>query len=189
MKTAYLDTSVVLGIWAPTDPHHEAIRAMIGAMRNGALKGFVSTLGLCEAASVVERQKAKFSSLLDAPDKNIPIPLSLEYLKVIIELSNVFIVDCTDTVTIRVRDKSITLPIVYWKAIELAPITALRSLDNLHLAIAYSLLECLGERVDYFITNDEGILNKGSTIKKTCHFTVLSPNELVSIEGFRENST
>ncbi len=51
----------------------------------------------------------------------------------------------------------------------------------------------MSELIALYITNDvttdEGILNKGSIIKKTCHFTVLSPNELVCIEGFRENST
>ncbi len=183
MKSLYLDTSVVLGYWASTDPNYDAITNMFRAIKNDVLKGFISTLGLCEIASVVERQKSKFERILDVHGRIFDAPLSIEYLKAIITIPNVFIVTCPDVGSITIHDKVIKIPSVTWKAIKLAAITKLRSLDNLHLAIACSLSDCLGEEIDYFVTNDNEIINRGATIKKSCNFPVISPKELVRIEG------
>jgi predicted nucleic acid-binding protein len=59
MKRVYIDTSVLLAKWVPTDPYHEECIKIVEVVKNEKIAGIFSGLALVEVSSVVERISSK----------------------------------------------------------------------------------------------------------------------------------
>lgn len=177
MKTAYLDTNILLARWDSSDPIHEQSSEIILAIKNKKIKAIFSGIGLAEIASVVERQQQKFS-------QNIPsnVNLSLEYIRKILRITNLEIYDIAIPLEVSIGKQHLSISAVNWLCIEVANDIGLRTLDNLHLAIASLIKQLTGEPIDYFVSNDKGILAKAVIVKKKYDFAVASPKELIKLE-------
>lgn len=159
----YLDTSVILPYWISHEINHQKTKILFDSQEM-EFKGIISGLVLSEIASVVERQSNKFE--IDN-DRN----LAIEYVRAVLQLEKVTLVDPD----INNSSKLLTYPI-YTKAIELAPIFRLKSLDNLHLAIISQLKNQL-HQIDAFITGDREILEKHDLIMKNMGLRVMNSTQ------------
>lgn len=178
MKHLYLDTSVLLARWAPLDVHHSSSLSIYNALSTGKIIGYISDFSLAEVASVVERQQLKFQTPL--PPK---IQLALEFVKRIRLTPNLVLVNTSAETNIVIAHQTTTLSTIYWKSIDVAITTKLKTLDNIHLAVTCSLFSLIGLKMDYFVTADHEILKKGQQIEHAYSFRVISPEKLTKIEN------
>lgn len=178
MNNIYLDTNVLLAQWAPLDPYYTASNDIIHAIRVEKIKGYFSDFGLAEVASVVERQKTKFSDV-----KLIKIPLALEYVKKIRLIPNLELINTAIQSNFLIAGKKTSMSEIYWKSIDIAVNTQLKVLDTIHIAIVALMPSLQGKKMNYFITADQEILKKGKKIKQEYDFAVLSPEEIIRVEG------
>lgn len=178
MKHLYLDTSVLLARWAPLDVHHSSSLSLYKALSAGKIIGYLSDFSLAEIASVVERQQAKFQATLPPNTQ-----LALEFVKKIRLTPNLVLVCTSAESKIVIAQQTTSLSTVYWKSIDVAITTKLKTLDNIHLAITSSLFTLIGRKMDYFVTADHEILKKGLQIGHVYGFQVVSPEKLVKIEN------
>ena len=65
----------------------------------------------------------------------------------------------------------------------LAPDLKLRTLDNLHIAAAKNVTIIKDEYLHYFVTGDNEILNQKKEISGYLDILVISPADLIKIEG------
>ncbi|MBN1329307.1 MAG: hypothetical protein JXA54_07520 [Candidatus Heimdallarchaeota archaeon] len=177
MKSLYLDTSVLLARWAPLDIHHSSSMLIHTAISSGKIIGYISDLSIAEVASVVERQQQKFQ--LDLTSK---VHLALEYVKRIRLIPNIIIINTSSVSDVTIAQKSTPLSTIFWKSIDVAITSKLKTLDNIHLAIGSSFFSLIGRKLDYFVTTDYEILATGQKIEQTYDFQVVSPEKLVKKE-------
>ena len=177
MKRLYLDTSVLLARWSPLDVHHSSSLSIYNAISSGKISGYLSDFSLAEIASVVERQQQKFQVTL--PPNTY---LALEFVKRILLTPNLVLVSTSAESNIVIAQQITSLSTVYWKSIDVAIATKLKTLDNIHLAITSSLFSLLGQKMDYFVTADHEILKKGQQIERIYGYQVISPKKLIKKE-------
>ncbi len=178
MKQLYLDTNILLTLWAPLDPLFQSCFKIRKAIEENEIHAIFSGLGLAEVASVVERQKKKFS--IADPRESF---LAIEFLKRIVLIKNLQIIDDLSVYKIDIQDKIINISSSHWLCIDVAKKIGLRTLDNLHLANVISIQNRIGKDVDYFVTNDKEILLKANLIKKRYKLSVVASDNLISLEG------
>ena len=178
MKRIYLDTNILLILWAPLDPLFQSCWKIKKAIEENEILAIFSGLGLAEVASVVERQKRKFS--IRDPRENI---LAIEFIKRIVMIKNLDVIDDFSVFKIDILDSIINISSSHWLCIDVAKRIGLKTLDNLHLANILSIQNKTGKNVDYFVTNDKEILLKANLIKKQFNFSVVTSDNLISLEG------
>ncbi|MFX0207227.1 MAG: type II toxin-antitoxin system VapC family toxin [Candidatus Hodarchaeota archaeon] len=178
MKYVYFDTNIVLAKWAPLDVYHSEANLIFSALAAGQFSAVFSGFGLCEIASVVERQSQKFPIQIK-PN----ISLSLEYLKQIVKVPKLEIIDIFSSINVRISGKSLELSTIFWRGIDIANKLRLKTLDNIHIAIADIISHISGKTIDYFLTGDKEVLSEQRHIKKSYGFSVVSPIEFVNLEG------
>ncbi len=178
MKRIYLDTNILLTLWAPLDPLFQSCLKIRKAIEENEINAFFSGLGLAEVASVVERQKRKFS--IKDPREST---LAIEFIKRIVLIKNLDVIDDFSVYKIDILDNFINISSSHWLCIDVAKKIGLKTLDNLHIANILSIQNKTGKDVDYFVTNDKEILLKANLIKKRYDFSVVASDNLISIEG------
>ena len=178
MKQVYIDTSVLLAKWVPTDPYHEECKTIVEAVTTERIIGIFSGLGLAEVSSVIERQQGKFSLEL-APK----ISLSAEYLKRIVMIPHLEILDIVYPIHTVITGLKYELSIIHWQSLDLAPKFHLKTLDNLHLALSILIDKLKGRVIDYFVTGDHEIVSNAHQIKTEYGFSPMFPDQLVILEG------
>lgn len=178
MKRIYLDTNILLTLWAPLDPLFQSCVQISKAIEKKEIYAIFSGVGLAEVASVVERQKQKFS-LKDPRDRT----LAIEFIKRIVLIKNLDVIDDVSAYKIDIQDKIINISSSHWLCIDVAKKIGLKTLDNLHIANIISIQNMTGKKIDYFVTNDKEILFKANLIKKLFKFSVVASDNLISLEG------
>ena len=178
MKHLYLDTSVLLARWAPLDAHYSSSLALYTAISSGKIRGYISDFSLAEVASVVERQQIKFQNTLTQSTN-----LTLEFVKRIHLTPNLTLVSTGSEISILIADQPATLSTIFWKSIDVAITTKLKTLDNIHLAITSSLFNLIGRKMNFFVTADHEILKKSQQIEHAYGFQVVSPKKLIKQEN------
>ena len=181
MKGVYLDTSVVLTRYAPSDPYHAAVTTLFEAVEGQEVTAATSTLTLVELASSVARAYEKF-----VKEEKIEIPkekLVAAYTKRVAKIPNLQLFTVDGEVGVQLNGVLIKLPLLFARALEIAPRTSLKSLDNLHLAAANLALKILGLKIDYLVTQDDEMLKRRGEIRRIIEIPVASPNEIVELEG------
>jgi predicted nucleic acid-binding protein len=178
MKRIYLDTNILLTLWAPVDPFFHSCIQIRKAIEKKEINALFSGFGLAEVASVVERQKRKFS-VKDPVEST----LAIEFVKKITLIKNLEIIDDFVTYNIDIQDNMVNISSSHWLCIDVAKNIGLKTLDNLHIASLLSIQNMSGKNVDYFVTNDREILSKANLIKKRYKVSVVASDNLISLEG------
>ena len=84
---------------------------------------------------------------------------------------------------VTIAGKSTDMLASYWLAINTGSKTGLKTLDNLHISIASLIYNIIGEKIDYFITGDVGILQKSKELKDFTDLSVVTPEIVIKVEG------
>ncbi|MHA1971512.1 MAG: type II toxin-antitoxin system VapC family toxin [Candidatus Hodarchaeales archaeon] len=178
MKSVYLDTNVILAQWVPTDPFYESSKRICQAVEGSIIIGFFSGLGLAEVSSVVERQQQKFSNEINEKTR-----LSTEYHRRIVRIDNLKIIDIMSPYNIIISEKKYKLNVINWQVFDIAAKMRLKTLDNLHIATIILLNKIKGKNIDFFITGDKELLTKSYEVKKEYGFSIVSPEQFITLEG------
>jgi predicted nucleic acid-binding protein len=170
--TLYLDSNVLLAKYAPLEPHHNEAKRLIQSIEKGEEKAFTSTLTLIETAATISRTYNTPKKLTISRED-----LTGAFLKKIINIPNLDFIPQGGEISLNLGNKKIDLPATYSVALEVASVAQLKSLDALHIASALTATRIYGEKIDYFVTLDEGILNQGPALE-TMKIKVISPKTL-----------
>lgn len=160
------------------DIHYISSLSLYNAIVSGKIQGYISDFSLTEVASVVERQQLKFQLALPSHTH-----LALEYVKRICLIPNIQLVNTSSDSNVTIAQQTLKLSTVCWKSIDVAVLSKLKTLDNIHIAIASSLFSLIGRKLDYFVTADHEILSIGQRIEQAYSFQVISPEKLVKKEN------
>jgi len=166
VKRLYLDTNILLAVYAPMDKGHKNSAKIVGAVEAGQVNALTSTLTLIEIASAVKRASRKFARATSSDQEMIPG----SFVRKTLRLKNLEYV-------------GLRIPAVYAVALKAVRTLPLRTLDLLHVASAYAAVRLLGKQLDYFTTLDEEILDAGREIKTLLGCPSVTPDEIIKLEG------
>ncbi|HKZ40332.1 MAG TPA: hypothetical protein VJ044_05180 [Candidatus Hodarchaeales archaeon] len=185
MKTAYIDTNVVVSFVKPNDPYYLSARRIL---TERIVQNISSTLFLIELKSVISREFTAFFGNLSLEFREMTGRLDeIEKIELFYQhILQSIIIDIMDDVSVEIHDSSYysgQIPASYAKILRVSGKTRLKTLDNLHIAHLILLKENLGVPIDYLITGDQGILARKSDVNRIASVTTISPTELLSIEA------
>ncbi len=177
MKSLYLDTNVLLAVYAPGDKGHKSSAKIVRAVEEGQVKALTSTLTLVEIASAVKRSSRKFAKS-HGSDPELPG----SFVRRTLNTKNLEYISLGTEIPLG-QDSQARVPAVYAIALKAVKTLPLRTLDLLHIASAYSAIRLHGKQLDYFTTLDGEILDARREIKTLLGCPTVSPDELATLEG------
>lgn len=185
MKTAYLDTNVIISYIKSSDPSHKSSQRIL----EGAITlNITSTFTLVELKSVLARSFNLIS-------KNLPGGISNEIYKLsdfnkvqalYLHLLNQIKLRIIENISVEFSNDGYfkgKMFSTYSMASQIANITKLRTMDNIQLAHAILIDRDIEEKIDYFVTGDKEFIKKLKSLKSIKLFTAITPDKLVEIEG------
>ena len=176
MKRIYLDTHVLLAIYAPEDKGHQSSTKLVSAVEDERVKALTSTLALIEIASAVKRSSRKF-----AQDEGSDQELPGSFVRKTLQIKNLEYINL-GTETPLGQESQTRIPAVYAIALKAVRTLPLRTLDLLHVASAYAAIRLHGKELDFFTTLDRGILDARREIKTLLGCPSVTPDEVVTLE-------
>jgi len=184
LKKVYVDTNVLLAAFHTKDPYHNYANAILSSAK---LEKVISPLTLAELTSVISRLRKNNSLKLpdNIEDKLSKISFEKQVYSIalfIIRHANVSIEGLNLALPINLNGMTFKAPTEFLEAHRIAPTTQLRSLDNLHIAVASMLLK-RGTALNHFTTCDEKMLNLRDVLVEMLGIPITSPEELAKIEG------
>lgn len=182
MKTIYVDTSVLIAKYKPNDELFEVSQKILELRK---FKSIISHISLIELVSVISRQFIYFKFKGEVGER-----MRLLNFKEKVLFSLNYIIQDNDLLVLQ-HNSFEKLPFItesqiyadYGRALILAPDTKLRTLDNLHIASAKNITLLKDEYLYYFVTGDNEILSKKKEISEYLGTLVISPFDLIKIEG------
>ncbi len=183
MKSIYIDTSVILAKYKPNDNIHGDAKIMFKSKK---LKHIISHITLIELASVISRnfKQIKIGDLASKELLDFTFREKVYFLlRYILEenLLNIFHYNGKDSIPYFEALESIFSD--YSQAIFLAPISKLRTLDNLHIASLKNIIFSKNLSINYFVTGDEEILKNRNKLKSYLDLLIVSPQTLIELEA------
>ncbi len=185
MKTAYIDTNVIISKIKPQDPFHSEAKRLF---TQPYVRNISSSLFLVELKSVLSKQAPILVKNLPPKAKELSVGLNHSekvelFFSFILETSNIEVLENPITEQLSIGSSSLKLTASYSIALRMASKTQLRALDNLHLAHLLLLERDANIHFDYLVTGDKMILNQRKMLNKLLEITVVTPKELESLEG------
>ena len=178
MKRLYLDTNILLALYAPMDKGHKNSAKIVGAVEAGQVNALTSTLTLIEIASAVKRASRKFARATSSDQEMIPG----SFVRKTLRLKNLEYVGLGSEISLH-TESDVRIPAVYAVALKAVRTLPLRTSDLLHVASAYAAVRLLGKQLDYFTTLDEEILDACREIKTLLGCPSVTPDEIIKLEG------
>ncbi|MGQ4916031.1 MAG: hypothetical protein ACP6IU_14965 [Candidatus Asgardarchaeia archaeon] len=179
MMRLYIDTSTLLSKYIANDPYSEE-SAEISMLTN--VKKIGSYFTVVELFSTISRL-TKTKKLQIAVDSNKFSSERLVKLLVAYILKDweIYIPPYSeDIVTVSLDGIDFLISRDLYSALQYSTFTKLKTLDNIHIAIASNIHKRFFE-LNYFVTNDSGILNRRSIIKKHAKIEIVNPSELLEL--------
>ncbi len=182
MKTIYVDTSVLIAKYKPKDELFEVSQKILERRK---FKSLISHISLIELVSVISRQfnyfrfKGEVAERMQILNSKEKVFFSLNY---IIQDNDLLVVQHNSFEKLPFITES-QLYADYARVILLAPDVKLRTLDNLHISSAKNITLLKNENLHYFVTGDNEILSKKKEVGEYLDTLVISPADLVKIEG------
>jgi predicted nucleic acid-binding protein len=176
VKRLYLDTNVLLAIYAPEDKGHQSSTKLVSAVEDERVKALTSTLTLIEIASAVKRSSRKF-----AQDEGSDQELPGSFVRKTLQIKNLEYINLGTEVPLG-QESQARIPAVYAIALKAVRTLPLRTLDLLHIASAYAAIRLHGKELDFFTTLDRGILDARREIKTLLGCPSVTPDEVVTLE-------
>jgi len=172
----YLDTSILVAANKPGDPDYEYAKEIL----NSKVDKLTSYIALAELISVIARLLITEQIEIEPRAWRILEKLSEEekaqaIALYILKKGLVDVLGCLGLMPTGIP--SVEVPVELQMGIKIAPITRLRTLDNLHVATA--MLNKRSNNIRFFVTGDKEILKKSQIINKISGLIVLSPREAV----------
>jgi len=176
VKRLYLDTNVLLAVYAPGDKGHKSSTKLVSAIEDERVKALTSTLTLIEIASTVKRSSRKF-----AQDEGSDLELPGSFVRRTLNIKNLEYINLGTEILLG-QESQARIPAVYAIALRAVRTLPLRTLDLIHVASAYAAIRLHGKEIDFFTTLDGGILEAKREIKTLLGCPTVTPDEVVTLE-------
>lgn len=175
----YIDTSTLLSKYIVSDPY-SAESAELSMLTN--VKKICSYFTVVELFSTVSRlTKTKKLQITIGRNKLSSERLVKLLVVYILKDWEIYIPPYSeDIVTISLDGMDFLISRDLSSALQYSIFTKLKTLDNIHIAIASNIHKQFFE-LNYFVTNDSGILNRRSIIKKYAKIEIVNPSELLEL--------
>lgn len=170
----YLDTNVILTRYAPEEPRHGEAKKLLGLIEGGELAAVTSVLALVEVVSTISRVYNRFNKATSFKRSEV----AGAFLRRVLEMRNLDFIPMGGEVTIKLKGRSVKLPVLFAIGLEIGSKTGVKTLDNLHLAAAYIAPRIYGHKIDYFVTLDGDLLKHRRELKDLMEIEVVTPAEI-----------
>nr|MDO8135683.1 PIN domain-containing protein [Candidatus Njordarchaeum guaymaensis] len=178
MTLLYLDTNVILARYASNEPQHKAAKNIINRIEEGEMDALTSVLTLLEVASVTAKAYERF---VDVGENMKREDVTSAFLRKVIGLMNLNFIPMGGEIDLKIAEQNLKFPTVLAVALEIAPKTGLKILDNIHLATTIVASRIYGQKKDYFVTIDEEILQRREHVGDCIEARVSTPVEMVKL--------
>lgn len=169
---AYVDTSVILAKYFPSDPLH---RDSSSYLERTNRKKIVSPVSAVELAAVISRLQTELQAPKEFTDEP-PQKRNRAILEFMIRDCNLLIASVPVDAKVRIAGTALSVPLEYSNCIRLAHALKLRTLDLIHLTYAFNL-RMWGHELDTFVTGDMAILDKAKEVERCLEISVKEPSE------------
>jgi len=168
----YLDTNILLARYSPREPGYTDSKKILDAVERGDAEAVTSIITLVEVTSSVSRSYNRLRK--DPALKREEVAGA--FLKRIVSIKNLSFIPLGGEISLNIEERTIEIPALLAVALELAPKTGVKTLDNLHIASAVVATRIYGQKMDYFVTLDEDLLRHGEEIASELGATVAPPS-------------
>ena len=166
MVVVYVDTSVIIARYKPSDPLFSSANKLFQM----DYEFIISPITLVELYSVLLRVKPFLEFRWEIRDVNVDTIIAF-----ILHDSRLKIVERSFMSRLQILGKKLRIPLEYYLAVKLTEKLQLKTLDMLHIAYAYMLRNA----IDYIVTGDNDILRAKEKIKQYVGLEVKDPSELI----------
>jgi predicted nucleic acid-binding protein len=181
MRHFYLDTNVFISRWKPDDPYYSEAKIIASSLQKGEISAYTSVLTLLETASVAGRLYAHRMKDKGPEQKKMFIIKTIRRLAVM----RLRFIHLVGDIPLRLGNVKVDMPTLLADSIFLSFLTALRTVDLMHIAAARHAKEMNSEKLGAFITGDAELLARKDEISKIIGMPVLSPKEYVHALGLQ----
>jgi predicted nucleic acid-binding protein len=181
MRHFYLDTNVFISRWKPDDPYYSEAKIIASSLQKGEISAYTSALTLLETASVAGRLYAHRMKDKGPEQKKLFIIKTIRRLAVM----RIRFIHLVGDIPLRLGNVKVDMPTLLADSIFLSFLTALRTLDLMHIAAARHAKQMNSEKLGAFITGDAELLARKDEISKIIGMPVLSPKEYVHALGLQ----
>jgi len=181
MRHFYLDTNVFISRWKPDDPYYSEAKIVASSLQKGEISAYTSVLTLLETASVAGRLYAHRMKDKGPEQKKMFIIKTIRRLVVM----RIRFIHLVGDIPLRLSNVKVDMPTLLADSIFLSFLTALRTLDLMHIATARHAKQIDSEKLGAFITGDAELLARKDEISKIIGMPVLSPKEYVHALGLQ----
>lgn len=186
MKAAYIDTSVVIAKYKKNDPFYAAAKTLL---EGRTVRCISAPITLVELAVVITRQRHVI--LVEDNMEDVKRALTglseedqIHVLTQFIVLDNpIEYYSHLGSERLFYEAWEIEMVSDYATAIMFTPKLRLKCLDTLQIASLKNIILAKGEKVDYFVTNDQELLDRRREISKLIGVTSVDPETLLQLEG------
>jgi predicted nucleic acid-binding protein len=180
LKETYLDTNVLLSPFHAGDSFASESLRILRTRRIYKVTSPVTLVELCATVSRLRREGTLAFEKQIEESLNRLGPSEQVYALALFFLSfgSVKVIGMDTVAKAPFDDLSFATLLEFMEACRIAPLTLLRSLDNVHIA-AVKVMKRQGRTIDYLVTCDKGILGRREELRRTVDVPVLSPAELV----------
>jgi predicted nucleic acid-binding protein len=179
MRHFYLDTNVFISRCKPDDAYHSEAKIIASSLQKGEISAYTSVLTLLETASVAGRLYAHRMKDKGPEEKKMFIIKTIRRLAVL----RIRFIHLVGDIPLRLGNVKVDMPTLLADSIFLSFLTALRTLDLMHIAAARHAKQIDSEKLGAFITGDAELLARKDEISKIIGMPVLSPKEYVDALG------
>ena len=181
MRHFYLHTNVFISRWKPDDPYYSEAKIIASSLQKGEISAYTSVLTLLETASVAGRLYAHRMKDKGPEEKKMFIIKTIRRLAVL----RISFIHLVGDIPLRLGNVKVDMPTLLADSIFLSFLTALRTLDLMHIAAARHAKQIDNEKLGAFITGDAELLARKDEISKIIGMPVLSPKEYVQALGLQ----
>ncbi len=184
MKTAYIDTNVLVARFKPNDRYYQSSCKL---MELPLLRRVSSALTIIEFISAISRQFEEIIPSIEEKEDQILFE-NLTQSEQIIILSRILLrklpvefYQTSEILKLRVLERELNVPTEYAFCANIAPELCLRTLDNLQIATMATLAQSIIDETDFFVTDDNEVLSKKEKILELTGVVVLSSEEITRV--------
>jgi predicted nucleic acid-binding protein len=179
MRHFYIDTNVFISRWKPDDPNYSEAKIIASSLQKGEISACTSVLTLLETASVAGRLYAHRMKDRGPEKKKMFIIKTIRRLAAL----RIRFIHLAGDIPLVLGNIKVDMPTLLADSIFLSFLTALRTLDLMHIAAARHAKQIDSEKLGAFVTGDAELLARKDEISKIIEMPVLSPKEYVQALG------
>jgi predicted nucleic acid-binding protein len=177
----YIDTNILIAFWNNKDKFFDQCQLILN---QGDMQFVTSIYAVVEFESVMGRMWHKNEIEFDESFMNVLGNLTEpQQIKMITKICfgkiNVHIISIASIETFNFNNIDYHVENILQENYDVNAVLRLRTLDALHITTAFKIKQMTPLNLDYFLTNDQDILENGAIIRRTVNIIPVSTDELI----------